>query len=105
MSVLVMASLRLRIRHLRCTPGKPGFCSSKCLTTQWPGDIAIITDLPPTLDEHRPLELESSILPPNNSSIKGSSNWIPFKEMFYNNNFMVATGLRSAEDRGIIFSS
>ena len=40
---------------------------------------------------------------PNNSSFKGPSNWIPFKEMFHNDNFLVAAaGLWRAEDRGIL---
>ncbi|XP_048498807.2 uncharacterized protein LOC104891045 [Beta vulgaris subsp. vulgaris] len=32
-------------------------------------------------------------------SFKGPSNWIPFKEMFYHDNFLVAAGLRQDEDR------
>ncbi|XP_048496328.1 uncharacterized protein LOC125495604 [Beta vulgaris subsp. vulgaris] len=35
----------------------------------------------------------------NNTSFKGPSNWIPFKEMFYSDNFLVAAGLRRAEYR------
>ena len=38
---------------------------------------------------------------PNNSSFKGPSNWITFKEMLYDDNFLVAAGLRQAEDWGI----
>ena len=39
---------------------------------------------------------------PNNSSFVGPSNWIPFKEMFYDDNFLVAAGLRQDGDRGIL---
>ena len=34
----------------------------------------------------------------NNSSFKEPSNWTPFKEMFYDDNFLLVVGLRLAED-------
>ena len=38
---------------------------------------------------------------PNNSSFKVPSHWIPLKEIFYDDNLLVANGFRLAEDRGL----
>lgn len=40
----------------------------------------------------------------NEISFKGPSNWIPIKEMFYSDDFLVSAGLRSTADRGIPFN-